>query len=240
MSRKHSVTEDSHREHSGRSDDDVAPEAPRALIGSHVPKSAHIPGLIVLGAIWAAWLYHLPAGMLDWGLSAAALEQGRYGTIALHMFAHAGLLHIAFNSIVLFSLSGPLLTWMGQAPASWVRYFLFYVLAGLAGAAFYLALHPSGAVPMVGASGAISGFIGLASRLSGEHRGLVPLVSAEMGRRIWRFVRANLWLIALITVPILLAGGTGGIAWEAHLGGFLLGLVAAPAFLVSAGDARTR
>lgn len=238
MSRKHSATEDSHREHSAPSDGDVPPQTPRRLIGSHVPKSAHTPGLILLAVIWAAWLYHLPGGMRDWGLSAAALEQGRYKNIALHMFAHAGLLHIAFNSIVLFSLSGPLLTWMGCSPASWLRYALFYALAGMAGAGFYLAVHPSGEIPMVGASGAISGLIGLVSRLSGEHRGLVPLFSAEMGRRIWRFVKANLWLIALITVPILLAGGAGGIAWEAHLGGFLLGLVAAPVFLVSARDAR--
>ncbi len=198
------------------------------------PKSAHLPGVILLAAMWAAYLVHLPGGMLDWGLSAAALEQGRPETLVLHMFAHAGLMHIGFNSVVLFSLAGPLATWMGACPASWLRFFAFFGLAGLSGAALYLALHPAGIIPMVGASGAVSGLIGLAARLSNEHGGLVPLASAEMGRRIWHFVKANLWLVLLFAILVALAGGGGGIAWEAHLGGFLFGLVAARLFLVDA------
>lgn len=197
-----------------------------------IPKSAHLPGLILLAAIWLAYLWHLPGGMLDWGLSGAALAAGHYDTIALHMFAHAGLMHIGFNSVVLFSLAGPLLTRMGMFPASWLRFFAFYFLSGLAGAALYLALHPQSSIPMVGASGAISGLIGLVARLSSEHDGLVPLFSAELGRRVWGFVKANLVLILLFTVPIALMGGAGGIAWEAHLGGFLVGLLGAKLFLV--------
>lgn len=84
---------------------------------------------------------------------------------------------------------------------------------------------------MVGASGAISGLIGLAARLSSEHRGLVPLVSAEMGRRVRQFVGMNIWLVAIVAVPVLITGGSGGIAWEAHLGGFLVGLMGARLFL---------
>ena len=111
-----------------------------------IPKSAHLPGLVVLAVIWAAYLLHLPGGMLGWGLSAAALENGHSENLVLHMFAHANLMHIGFNSVVLFSISGPLLTWMGQAPGSWLRYFVFYFAAGLGGAALFLALHPAGIV----------------------------------------------------------------------------------------------
>lgn len=199
-----------------------------------VPLSAHLPGAILLAAIWGAYLLHLPGGMLAWGLSGAALAEGRTGTIGLHMFAHAGLMHIGFNSIVLFSLAGPLTTWMGRFPASWLRFFVFYAFAGLAGAALFVALHPASAVPMVGASGAISGLIGLAARLSGEREGLIPLASAEMARRIWAFAKANLWIVLLFAVLMVISGGGGGIAWEAHLGGFLLGLLGARAVLVDA------
>jgi len=207
----------------------------RAPAPNAISRDAHLPGAILLALIWAAWLWHLPQGsMTGWGLSAAALAAGRFDTIVLHMFAHAGLMHIGFNSVVLFSVAGPLLTWMGAAPASWLRFFAFYLFAGFAGAALYLAINPAGVVPVVGASGAISGLIGLLSRLSDEHKGLVPLFSAEMGRRFWHFVRANLWLVLLFTVPVVLFGGGGGIAWEAHLGGFLAGLLGARLVLVDA------
>lgn len=198
----------------------------------HIPKSAHIPGFILLAIIWAAWLWHLPGGMLDWGLSANVVDAGRYENFVLSMFAHAGLLHIGMNSVVLLALAGPLVTRMGRPPAGWLRFFVFYFVAGLAGGVMFVALNLGGVVPAVGASGAISGLIGLVSRISGEHRGLVPLMSAEMARRIWDFVKTNLWLILLFTVPILLSGGSGGIAWEAHLGGFLAGLIGARLFLV--------
>lgn len=213
--------------------DPPPPPGEGAVALEPVPRRAHIPGAILLAAIWAAWLYQLTrGGMLEWGLSAAALAGGRTETIATHMFAHAGLMHIGFNSVVLFSLAGPLVARMGSFPASWVRFFVFYALAGLAGAALFVALNPQGTVPMVGASGAISGLIGLVARLSGEHRGLVPLLSGEMARRVWDFTKANLWLVALFAIPVLLLGGSGGIAWEAHLGGFLAGLLGARAFLV--------
>lgn len=203
------------------------------VMRSHIPKSAHIPGFILLAIIWAAWLWHLPGGILDWGLSAAVLKAGHFENFLLSMFAHAGLLHIGMNSVVLLALAGPLVARMGRPPASWLRFFFFYFVAGLAGGALFVALNPDGVIPAVGASGAISGLIGLVSRLSGGHRGLVSLFSAELARRIWDFVKANLWLILLFTVPILLSGGSGGIAWEAHLGGFLFGLVGARLFLVT-------
>jgi membrane associated rhomboid family serine protease len=187
--------------------------------------------VILLVVIWTAWLLHLDTGMLEWGFSAAALKDGRGENLFLHMFAHANLMHIGFNSVVLFSLSGPLLTWMGGFPASWIRYFVFFLLSGLGGAALFLALNPAGNVPMIGASGAISGLIGLAARLSDEHRGLVPLFSAEMGRRIWHFAKANLWLVLIFAIPVLLGLGGGRIAWEAHLGGFLVGIIGARLFL---------
>lgn len=82
---------------------------------SAIPRAAHIPGAILLAMIWAAWLLVPGPAMYGWGVSGAAMQAGRYENLALHMFAHAGLLHIGFNSVVLFSLAGPLLTRMARS-----------------------------------------------------------------------------------------------------------------------------
>lgn len=204
--------------------------------GVTLPRGAHAPGLVLLALIWAAWLWHLPEGgdMREWGISAAALAQGRWDTLLLHMFAHAGLLHIAMNSAVLAGFAPILVLAMGGAAGSRlggaVRFFAFYLLAGLAGALLYVAINPGGNIPAVGASGAISGMIGFVSRLDGRG-GLLPVLSGVLGRRIWDFVKANLILIVLFAIPFFL-GGTGMlIAWEGHLGGFLFGLFFAGPFV---------
>lgn len=201
----------------------------------HLPKIVHIPGAILLALIWAAWLWHLPSGgdMREWGISALALEQGRYDTIVLNMFAHAGLLHIGMNSAVLLGFAGPLVWAMGGVRGDMaggsLRFLVFYFLSGLAGAAMFVGLNPAGDIPAVGASGAISGMIGYVSRL-GSRGQMLPLLSRELGRRVWDFAKANLILIVIFAIPFFL-GGTGiMIAWEAHLGGFLFGLVAAGLF----------
>lgn len=197
-----------------------------------LPKSVHIPGAILLAMCWAAWLLHYPSGgdMRDWGISSAALLQGRYETIILHMFAHAGLLHISMNSLVLFSFAGPLVWAMGSGLAGSVRFTVFYLISGLCGGALYVALNAGDNIPAVGASGAISGMIGFVARLDAGKR-LLPVFSRELGSRIWEFVKANLILIAIFAIPMLLGGSGMLIAWEGHLGGFLFGLFAASLFL---------
>ncbi len=200
---------------------------PRAL-----PANVHIPGAILLALCWAAWGWHLMTtggDMREWGVSAAALAEGRWDTIVLHMFAHAGLFHIGMNSLVLFSFGGPVVWAMGGRLGGAVRFLAFYFLAGLAGAALYVALNPDGNIPAVGASGAISGMIGFISRLGTQGR-VLPFASGMMWARVWDFIKANLILIAIFAIPFFL-GGTGIlIAWEGHLGGFLFGLFAAGLF----------
>lgn len=168
--------------------------------------------------------------MREWGVSAQALADGHWNTLVLHMFAHANLLHIGMNSAVLAGFAPLLVLAMGgPGTGGALRFFIFYLLAGLAGALLYIVLNPDGMIPAVGASGAISGMIGFMSRLDG-HGGMLPLLSRALGRRIWEFVKANLILIAIFALPFFL-GGTGMlIAWEGHLGGFLFGLLAAGPF----------
>jgi membrane associated rhomboid family serine protease len=198
---------------------------------SPLPRKVHIPGAILLAACWAAWLWHYPSGgdMREWGISAAALAEGRYDTLWLHMFAHAGLLHIGMNSAVLLGFAGPLVWAMGAGLGGSLRFLAFYLLAGLAGAALYVGLNPDGNIPAVGASGAISGMLGYVARI-GDRGRLLPLFSSELWRRIWSFAKTNLILIVIFAIPFFFGASGMLIAWEGHLGGFAFGLMAAGLF----------
>ncbi|MXO73437.1 rhomboid family intramembrane serine protease [Alteraurantiacibacter buctensis] len=201
-------------------------------VGQLPSRGSHLPGGILLALCWGAWLWFVVEGrsMAKWGISAASLAEGRYDTLLLTMFAHAGLLHLGMNSAVLASLAPVTVGAMGGARRGAGPFFAFYLLAGLAGSLLYVAFNPDGTIPAVGASGAISGLIGFVARL-GTHGRLLPLLGRELALRIWDFLKANLILIALFALPALFGGGGIMIAWEAHLGGFLFGLLTAGWFL---------
>lgn len=117
------------------------------------------------------------------------------------MFLHAGAAHIAFNMLALFSLGRILEPHIGSA-----RFALIYVLSGLAGSGLHTAYaFATGGIytPVVGASGAISGILGMA---------------AALGDRM-----AIYWLIAQIPFAFV---GLSSVAYFAHIGGFILGFVA--------------
>jgi membrane associated rhomboid family serine protease len=205
-----------------------------------VPRHAHFLPIALTAAMVAAWLlYIVLAGrfaieglaMISWAISASALAEGRYETILLHMFAHGGPMHIFMNSAALVSLGPLLIARLGPAPLSWLRFGAVFVLSGLAGAAFYLAVHPTGQVPMLGASGAICGLLGLLARFQPESDEFVPIRSRKIWLTMKIFVKDNLILFAMLTLPALLAGRGGGVAWESHLGGMLFGLFGAPFLL---------
>ena len=84
---------------------------------------------------------------------------------------------------------------------------------------------------MLGASGAIFGLAGFLVRYPYGADTPSPLWSRDTARAVGDFVKTNVILIVLLTVPALLQGQSGGVAWEGHLGGFLFGLLAAPLFV---------
>jgi membrane associated rhomboid family serine protease len=202
-----------------------------------VPWHAKIPTYVLALPMIAAFVVATfqggaPSGaMRDWGVSGAALAAGRYHTIASHMFAHGGFAHIFMNMSALFAIGGRLVTRLGSPPGAWLRFMGLFLLSGLVGAALFLAIHPSGTIPMVGASGALYGLVGALVRMDRDGLYVIPLQRRFIGRFTLDFVRDNLLLFVLLTVPALLMGSGGGVAWEAHLGGFAFGLLAGPRFL---------
>ncbi|MCP5432600.1 MAG: rhomboid family intramembrane serine protease [Alphaproteobacteria bacterium] len=156
-------------------------------------------------------------------------------TLVTHTFLHANFLHLAVNGMW-FLAFGSFMARRQGVPA----FLAFYFLCGVAGALSHFALDPMSAVPVVGASGAISGLMGGAARLifSPGVRvfgtdALVTQVAPLTDRRVLGF--AGVW--TAVNVLFGVAGGFGmagegtTIAWLAHLGGFYCGLLTVPLFL---------
>jgi membrane associated rhomboid family serine protease len=187
----------------------------------------YLPAGVLVGAMLFSWLARSPAGMASWGVSAAGLGQGRYGTIILHMFAHGSWLHLLMNSIALLETGGLVVARLGGFPAGWLRFMAAFGLAGLGSMIFFLLVHPQGSIPMIGASGAVFGLLGLLLGLRIVEE-LEPVRLRELPSASAAFIKDNLLFLLILLVAGLLAAAPGGVAWEAHLGGFLLGLSLGP------------
>lgn len=202
----------------------------------HVPAIA-IGAASVATAVWLIATRGLD-GIADWGLSAAALSQGRFETIFLHMFTHGGLWHLVMNLSVLAAIGGVLTARLGPPPLAWLRFLLLFVLSALAGAALFLALHPMGSVPMVGASGGIYGLVALLLRTRPDGGPVLAIRSRTIRRSGWALVKENAFLFVLLAALSWAGDAAIGLAWEAHLGGFLFGLLAGPWFLPRADESK--
>lgn len=154
------------------------------------------------------------------GLGAAQ----EWPTLVYAMFLHGGLLHLLSNMLYLWVFGNNIEDAVGHA-----KFLFFYLLCGAAAAAGQLAVDPRSPVPMIGASGAVSGVLGAYLALYPRARvlTLVPLGF------LWLLeVRAFFFLfywfaLQLINgLPVLLLASArdgGGVAWWAHIGGFAAG-----------------
>lgn len=193
------------------------------------------PGYL-LGALFAgvAGWQVANGGPIPWALSIPALAEGRYETILTHMVSHAGLPHLMFNTLALLSLSPPVVRAMQRGrggPPMIVRYLTFFLLGGLASAGLFLALNLDQTLPMLGASGAICAIWGLLARIDPAGGPDKALGSSHALRVMRDFIISNAILVLLVNGLATAAGAAGGIAWEAHLGGFLFGLLLGPLFV---------
>ncbi len=159
-------------------------------------------------------------------------------TVFTSMFMHdpTGWLHLGGNMLFLWVFGDNVEDALGHA-----RYLAFYLLAGIAAAAAQIAIDPFSAVPMVGASGAIAGV--LAAYASLYPRSAITVVNPILP--LWLFFGVLLelpaWLVILEFFVINLfsgvsslaqaSGSHGGVAFFAHLGGFIAGLFLVRVFL---------
>jgi len=148
-----------------------------------------------------------------------------YFTLLTSMFMHGGLLHLLGNMWFLFIFGDNIEDDLGHA-----RYVGFYLLTGLVAALAHVAVSLGGdgaLTPMVGASGAISGVLGAYLVLHPHRRVHVLLFRILMEVPGW--VAVGIWFLFQLINGLGMLGGSveGGVAYAAHIGGFLAGVVLA-------------
>lgn len=151
-------------------------------------------------------------------------------TLFSSMFMHGGLLHLGANMLFLWIFGNNIEDSLGH-----VRFIIFYLLCGIVAAYSHALAEQSSMVPMIGASGAVSGVLG-------AYMVLFPRAKVHTLIFLGIFVQVvklpaifviGLWIVIQFLSGILSKGvaGQSGVAWFAHIGGFLFGVIMIKIFL---------
>jgi membrane associated rhomboid family serine protease len=187
--------------------------------------------IIVVNAV--VFIFELMGGeafVRQWSVIPADIAAGRHWiTILTAMFMHAGWMHIIGNMVFLWAFGPEIEEAMGR-----FRYLIFYLLSGLAASLAQVAAMPSSTVPNLGASGAIAGVMGafLITYPRDQIRTLVlfgwfariTLIPAALLIGLWFVIQLFSEVGAVVSVQ------SGGVAYMAHVGGFIFGAVTARPF----------
>ena len=142
-----------------------------------------------------------------------------YATLITSMFLHGGWMHLIGNMVYLWVFGNNIEDVMGHA-----KYVVFYLTCGILAALSHALTDPSSAVPMVGASGAISGVLGAYLLLFPRARVLI-LMPGLGATRVPAGVVLGMWFVMQLLSGGMSIGSTGGgVAFFAHIGGFVAGM----------------
>lgn len=163
-----------------------------------------------------------------------------FAPLVTHMFLHADIAHLGFNQLWLLAFGTPIArrfeAQAGGHPGRWAAggiFVMFYFLCGAAGALTFIAFHPNSTILLVGASGGVMGLLGGLVRVALARHSmfgpsdarLAPLFSS--GVVVWTAVVVGMnVVIGVFGAPF----SGGNVAWDAHIGGYLFGLVTFPLF----------
>jgi membrane associated rhomboid family serine protease len=190
--------------------------------------------ILIIAANVAVFLAEVALGdafVLRYSMKPAEIVHGQHlETLLTSMFMHASILHIAGNMIYLWVFGDELeANYLGP-----VRFTLFYLVCGLAASALQIAVDPRSTVPNLGASGAIAGVLGGFLVVFPNDQILVAVFAFF---RIWnnRITAAALivvwFLIQFISgVGSITSAAQSGVAYFAHIGGFVAGLILVKVF----------
>jgi membrane associated rhomboid family serine protease len=200
---------------------------------SRQPRSFPVVTTVIIVVNVLVFILELIGGdvfVKQWAMVPAEIVAGRQLiTIVTALFMHAGWMHIIGNMVFLWAFGPEIEDAMGG-----LRYLPFYLLSGLAASAAQIAAMPSSTVPNLGASGAIAGVMG-AFLITYPHDEIRTLLILGFFVRI-TFIPAalliGLWFIIQFFSQVGAVADVqgGGVAYTAHVGGFVFGVITARIF----------
>ncbi|MEM7129474.1 MAG: rhomboid family intramembrane serine protease [Chloroflexota bacterium] len=178
-------------------------------------------GLVLISVV--AFLLQLsstPEVWLPLGATPFHIERGtQLWTTITSLFLHGGWLHLLFNMYFLYILGDNIEDVLGP----W-RYLAFYLVCGISAALFYVLLNLGSEIPLIGASGAIAGIMAGYLLLFRQARLTFMFFFRQWKIPVWIWLGIWFAFNVFMTIVALGEGDSSGIAWSAHVGGFLAGL----------------
>jgi membrane associated rhomboid family serine protease len=182
--------------------------------------------ILIIAANVMVFLVELALGdsfILRYSMKPAEIVRGEHlETLFTSMFMHANLVHILGNMIYLWVFGDELeANYLGP-----IRFGLFYLISGLAAAFLQIAVDPGSTVPNLGASGAIAGVLGAFLVVFPRDRILV-YIFPFWHTRITALLLIGFWFVTQLVsgVGSITSAAQSGVAYFAHIGGFIAGLV---------------
>lgn len=154
-----------------------------------------------------------------------ATPLGVYFNFLSSMFMHGSIAHIFGNMLFLFIFGDNLENVIGH-----LRYAVFYITCGVAAAAGQIVMGPDSIIPMLGASGAISGVLGGYILLFPRRN--VRAIIFNFVTTVPAFVAIGIWILYQIVLGYFADPGSGGVAYAAHIGGFIAGVALIKVFAI--------
>ena len=156
----------------------------------------------------------------------APIDPRNIASMFVSMFLHGGWLHLGGNMLYLWIFGDNIEDRLGH-----FRYLLFYLLCGIVATLAHAFFNPSSRMPSIGASGAIAGVLGAYILLfpRAQVTTLIPIFFFITIREIPAFIILGLWFVLQLFVGVaslgVAEGNAGGVAYFAHIGGFVAGMV---------------
>ncbi len=150
---------------------------------------------------------------------------GVYFNILSSMFMHGDISHIFGNMLFLWIFGDNIENLLGH-----VRYIFFYLACGIAAAGAQVLSEPYSIIPMLGASGAISGVLGAYILMFPKRR--VRALIFNLFTTVPAYVALGFWIGYQVVMGLFSSEGAGGVAYMAHIGGFVGGLLLIKLFAI--------
>ncbi len=193
--------------------------------------------LIIANVLIFIWLFSMGGRAEEWvillGVVPARLtnyfDATEAMTLITSMFLHGGWAHLFSNMLALYIFGDNVEDRLGSG-----RYLLLYLLSGLVASALHIFLNPASTIPTIGASGAISGVLAAYFLFFPYSRviTLVPWFFLPWFVEVPAVIYLGLWFALQFFNGVLTvvsgAQALGGVAWWAHVGGFVAGLILGP------------